>query len=216
MLPLVRVIACLFVLVPCALAEAPATSPSPEGGGFAVEVSLRPKARTPVVVPVARWDDVRQPLLGTALARYEPLATRLDPKIVATLIEAPAADVGQSVAAYPFALGPAASMELPVGSGTFVMQGAVREVVGLERLTHAPTGGVPAGTFYIGPAGTLMVPAQYDAALVDYAWVDRTGYAHYVWDEYVGAGASVRASLPFLVFPKLVAPPFGRGRRRLF
>lgn len=41
--------------------------------------------------PVARWEDVAQPLLGTSLARYEPLATRLDPKIVATLIEAPAA-----------------------------------------------------------------------------------------------------------------------------
>ena len=37
--------------------------------------------------PIRHWDDVATPLLGTALAAYEPLATRLDPKIVATLIE---------------------------------------------------------------------------------------------------------------------------------
>jgi len=37
--------------------------------------------------PVARWDDVTLPLLGTELAAYEPLAIRLDPKVVATLIE---------------------------------------------------------------------------------------------------------------------------------
>ena len=40
--------------------------------------------------PLARWEDVQAPLLGTALARYAPLATRLDPKLVATLIETPA------------------------------------------------------------------------------------------------------------------------------
>ncbi|MCP5328382.1 MAG: methionine--tRNA ligase [Steroidobacteraceae bacterium] len=40
--------------------------------------------------PLERWEDVQNPLLGSALARYEPLATRLDPKIVATLIAAPA------------------------------------------------------------------------------------------------------------------------------
>ena len=37
--------------------------------------------------PILRWDDVQQPLLGSVLAPYEPLATRLDPKVVATLIE---------------------------------------------------------------------------------------------------------------------------------
>ncbi len=40
---------------------------------------------------IARWDDVAEPLTGTALAAYEPLATRLDPKVVATLIEDTAA-----------------------------------------------------------------------------------------------------------------------------
>ncbi len=121
--------------------------------------------------------------------------------ILGEMIKAPAADVGDSVAAYSFSLGPAASdlVEWPVGSGTFVwaMQGAVREVTGLERLARAPAGAIPEGTFYIGQAGTLMVPSQYDAALVDYAWVDRAGYVHYVWDEYVGAGTPVRATLVF-------------------
>ena len=37
--------------------------------------------------PVTRWQDVAMPLLGSELAAYEPLATRLDPKVVATLIE---------------------------------------------------------------------------------------------------------------------------------
>lgn len=37
--------------------------------------------------PISHWNDVEQPLLGSALAAYEPLATRLDPKVVATLIE---------------------------------------------------------------------------------------------------------------------------------
>jgi len=37
--------------------------------------------------PIQHWDDVARPLLGTPLAAYEPLATRLDPKAVASLIE---------------------------------------------------------------------------------------------------------------------------------
>lgn len=40
---------------------------------------------------LAHWDDVTTPLLGTPLAVYEPLATRLDPKRVASLVEAPPA-----------------------------------------------------------------------------------------------------------------------------
>jgi len=35
----------------------------------------------------AHWDDIAAPLLGTPLAAYEPLATRLDPKVVATLVQ---------------------------------------------------------------------------------------------------------------------------------
>ncbi|NBO75424.1 MAG: methionine--tRNA ligase subunit beta, partial [Gammaproteobacteria bacterium] len=38
--------------------------------------------------PLSRWDEIDTPLLDTALAAYQPLAQRLDPKIVAQLIEA--------------------------------------------------------------------------------------------------------------------------------
>jgi methionyl-tRNA synthetase len=37
----------------------------------------------------SRWDEIATPLLGTALASYEALATRLDPKVVASLVDAP-------------------------------------------------------------------------------------------------------------------------------
>jgi methionyl-tRNA synthetase len=59
-------------------------------------------------VPVDRWEAVQTPLLGTPLARYEPLATRLDAKVVGTLIEAPAGTpappaAGRAAAAVPAA-----------------------------------------------------------------------------------------------------------------
>ncbi|HPF27767.1 MAG TPA: methionine--tRNA ligase [Steroidobacteraceae bacterium] len=41
--------------------------------------------------PLSDWNAVAKPLLGTPLGKYEPLATRLDPKTVAQLIETPAA-----------------------------------------------------------------------------------------------------------------------------
>ncbi len=47
-------------------------------------------------VPIERWDAVQTPLLGVSIAHYEPLAIRLDPKIVATLIEAPAGSPAES------------------------------------------------------------------------------------------------------------------------
>jgi methionyl-tRNA synthetase len=56
-----------------------------------------------------RWNDVERPLLGSRILPYEPLATRLDPKVVASLIEpeepsepaaaSPAASAGKSDAA---------------------------------------------------------------------------------------------------------------------
>jgi len=39
--------------------------------------------------PLQSWDAARQPLLGTTLAPYQALATRLDPAAVAALIDAP-------------------------------------------------------------------------------------------------------------------------------
>jgi methionyl-tRNA synthetase len=37
--------------------------------------------------PLVDWNAVERPLLGTALAPYEPLATRIDPKVAAQLVE---------------------------------------------------------------------------------------------------------------------------------
>jgi len=39
--------------------------------------------------PLARWDEIDAPLLGSPLAPYQPLAQRLDPKTVAQLVETP-------------------------------------------------------------------------------------------------------------------------------
>jgi methionyl-tRNA synthetase len=55
--------------------------------------------------PLRHWDEVAAPLIGAPLAPYEPLATRLDPKVVATLI-----DAGASPAP---AAAPAAALEPP-------------------------------------------------------------------------------------------------------
>ena len=69
--------------------------------------------------PLDSWDEVRQPLLGTPLAAYEPLATRLDPKLVTTLVEsatpalaalaAPAAPAALAAPAAPAAKAPVAA-----------------------------------------------------------------------------------------------------------
>jgi methionyl-tRNA synthetase len=37
--------------------------------------------------PIIHWADVEKPLLGVEIGAYEPLATRLDPKVVASLVE---------------------------------------------------------------------------------------------------------------------------------
>jgi len=55
--------------------------------------------------PIDRWDAVATPLLGTALAPYKPLATRLDPAIVASLIEAPPAEAAAPAATVGAAAG---------------------------------------------------------------------------------------------------------------
>ncbi|MFM8844655.1 MAG: methionine--tRNA ligase subunit beta, partial [Gammaproteobacteria bacterium] len=48
--------------------------------------------------PLSRWDEIDTPLLGTALAAYQPLAQRLDPKAVAQLVIAPPAPAPQPAA----------------------------------------------------------------------------------------------------------------------
>ncbi len=50
--------------------------------------------------PFADWNSVEKPLLGTPIEAYEPLATRLDPKIVAQLVAA-AAPVPETPATKP-------------------------------------------------------------------------------------------------------------------
>jgi methionyl-tRNA synthetase len=47
------------------------------------------KAAAFLGTPLARWREVDSPLLGTELAAYEPLATRLEPKAVAALVAQP-------------------------------------------------------------------------------------------------------------------------------
>jgi methionyl-tRNA synthetase len=64
--------------------------------------------------PLAHWDDVATPLLGTELAPYEALATRLDPKLVASLVETPAAPADAAGdGAAPAAGGPAPKVAKP-------------------------------------------------------------------------------------------------------
>jgi methionyl-tRNA synthetase len=41
--------------------------------------------------PIRRWDDAATPLLGQRLQPYQPLATRLDPALVARLVATPEA-----------------------------------------------------------------------------------------------------------------------------
>jgi methionyl-tRNA synthetase len=48
--------------------------------------------------PAWRWDDAQRPLLGTTILPYEALATRLDPKAVAALVEPAAAPAPAAVA----------------------------------------------------------------------------------------------------------------------
>ena len=40
--------------------------------------------------PIRSWSDAATPLLGVALNPYQPLATRLDPALVARLVQSPA------------------------------------------------------------------------------------------------------------------------------
>jgi methionyl-tRNA synthetase len=47
--------------------------------------------------PLSSWDEIAAPLLDRPLAAYEPLALRLDPKVVAELIETPAAPAAAPV-----------------------------------------------------------------------------------------------------------------------
>ena len=72
--------------------------------------------------PFANWDEITEPLLGTELRAYEPLATRLDPKVVATLVDAEvtpaaptaAAAAGSAATAVPVLAPPTAPAEITI------------------------------------------------------------------------------------------------------
>jgi methionyl-tRNA synthetase len=103
--------------------------------------------------PLADWQAVARPLLGTPLAPYEPLATRIDPKVAAQLIEpAPAAaDGAKKVKATAAAAPPATitiedfmKLDLRVAKVS-----AARTVEGSDKLLELTldVGGVPRTVF---------------------------------------------------------------------
>ena len=78
--------------------------------------------------PVARWEDAAAPLLGHAIAPFEPLMTRIDPKQIEAMTDAskedlkpaaPAAPVGAPSGAKPSAKGVAAEAA-PTGEMKFI------------------------------------------------------------------------------------------------
>jgi methionyl-tRNA synthetase len=58
--------------------------------------------------PVAHWDDLAQPLVDRAIAAYEPLLTRVDPKQIEQMIEASKEDLQPAVVPAPEVATPAA------------------------------------------------------------------------------------------------------------
>ena len=98
-------------------------------------------------VPIGAWSDVATPLLDVPLNAYQPLATRLDPALVARLVETPGAEAGagaNAVAAVPV---PAQHAQAAAG---------------------APKAGAPAGPISIGDFSKvdLRVARVVSAALV--------------------------------------------------
>ncbi|HEU0225682.1 MAG TPA: methionine--tRNA ligase [Steroidobacteraceae bacterium] len=59
------------------------------------------RAETFLRAPIARWNDVASPLLGTEIGEYQPLATRVDATAVSTLVETPMADTEKPAASAP-------------------------------------------------------------------------------------------------------------------
>ncbi len=68
--------------------------------------------------PVTYWSDLDAPLLDHTLRPYEPLATRLDPKVVALLVVTPTADAAPSStgASSPTAATPASTTPTPAAA----------------------------------------------------------------------------------------------------
>jgi methionyl-tRNA synthetase len=96
-------------------------------------------------VTVDRWDAVQTPLLGTPLTRYEPLATRLDAKIVGTLIEAPTEVPAPSAADRTAASGPAAGDATETATSAGTAKAAARAVAAGSPGAAAPPAAAAAG-----------------------------------------------------------------------
>jgi methionyl-tRNA synthetase len=54
--------------------------------------TIAERAEAFLAAPIARWQDVETPLLGTTIAEYQPLAMRVDPAAVKKLVETPMND----------------------------------------------------------------------------------------------------------------------------
>ena len=102
-------------------------------------------------VPIRNWSDAAAPLLGVALNPYQPLATRLDPALVARLVQTPAA--AAPVTAATIGIGEFSKVELRVarvvsaalvaGSDKLLqlnldLGGEVRQVFSGIRSSYAP------------------------------------------------------------------------------
>jgi methionyl-tRNA synthetase len=102
-------------------------------------------------MPIRGWSDAAAPLLGVALHPYQPLATRLDPALVARLVQAPAPPA--AVAASTIGINDFSKVELRVArvvSATLVagsdkllqlnldLGGEVRQVFSGIRSSYAP------------------------------------------------------------------------------
>lgn len=103
--------------------------------------------------PIGGWGDAAAPLLGVALNPYQPLATRLDPALVARLVQAPAAAAPPVATASSIGIDEFSKVELRVArvaSATLVpgsdkllqlnldLGGEIRQVFSGIRSQYAP------------------------------------------------------------------------------
>ncbi|HTW75047.1 MAG TPA: methionine--tRNA ligase [Steroidobacteraceae bacterium] len=86
--------------------------------------------------PFAAWSAVSQPLLGAAIAAYQPLATRLDPAAVATLIERPAAAAAAATATVTPAVTPAVMAAAGAAGTAAAATATAPAVIGIEQFAQ--------------------------------------------------------------------------------
>jgi len=91
--------------------------------------------------PLIDWNDIERPLLGTTLAPYQPLALRLDPKVVASLVEPDATPAAPPPAGT--AAGTAAATATAAGASRTAAPAAAAEspAAAPATVSTAPPGG---------------------------------------------------------------------------